>query len=341
MVENKPLKVGHGIGFSETAARLMSNRDMAIVLVALAIFLAFSWIAPAFMSQSVLVDMARRSAILGILAVGMTFLFIGGEFDLSIGSHFAFLLIVLAKLTEIGGFDPWLASAAIIVMGAAIGAVNGVLVTRIGLPSFIATLGMLILLRGLAQTLSSGWVIPVKNTDVLFYRIIRADFLGTAMPNVFVLMLMVAAAGGIVLAKTKFGSDIYATGGNREAARNSGINTRRVLLICFMAMGALVGLCSALLYGRIGLATLSAGNNLELQVIAAVIIGGTSLFGGRGTVLGSLVGVSILCMITSGIILVGVSQFWDGVATAVVILVAAGLNILVQRSSVRLSRQEA
>jgi ribose transport system permease protein len=321
------------------AGRLLANRDVAVVLVALAIFVAFSLAAPSFLSPGVMIDIARRSAILGVLSVGMTFLFVGGEIDLSIGSHFAFLLIALAKLTEIGRIDPWLASLAIMAIGAVIGAVNGFLVTRIGLPSFIATLGMLILLRGAAQTLSSGWVIPVQNTDVSFYRIIRADVPGTIVPNVFVVMLTCVVIGSAILATTKFGSDVYATGGNREAARNSGIDTQRTLFVCFVGMGALVGFCAALLYGRIGLANLSAGNNLELQVIAAVIIGGTSLFGGRGTVLGGVIGVFILCMITSGIILAGVSQFWDGVGTAVIILFAAGLNVIVQQSSTRLSRQ--
>ena len=131
------------------------------------------------MSENVLVDIARRCAILGILAVGMTFLFVGGEFDLSIGSHYGFLLILLAKLIDDWGHDPWVAALLVILLGGVIGTINGLLVTRIGLPSFIATLGMLILLRGAANTLSSGYPIPAKNTDLFFYQIIRADFAGT------------------------------------------------------------------------------------------------------------------------------------------------------------------
>jgi ribose/xylose/arabinose/galactoside ABC-type transport system permease subunit len=314
---------------------------LTIGLVALAIFLSFAVAAPSFASESVMIDLARRSAILGILSVGMTFLFVSGEFDLSIGSHYGFLLILFSKLTERLGLDLWTASLIILALGAVIGAVNGLLVTRIGLPSFIATLGMLILLRGATQTLSQGYPIPAENTDFVFYKLIRADFLSTPLPNVFVLMLCTVAVGGIILTRTKFGSDVYATGGNVEAARNTGIDTRRVKFLCFVGMGMLVGLCAILLYGRMGLAPLGAGNNLELEVIAAVIIGGTSLFGGRGTVLGSLIGVLILGMLTSGIILAGVNHFWDGVATAAVILVAAQLNIWVQKASGRLQREEA
>lgn len=320
--------------------RLLANRDAAIALVALGIFLAFSLLAPGFLQADVMIDLARRSAVLGILAVGMTFLFVAGEFDLSIGSQYGLLLIVFDRLVQRMGCDLWTASVLILLAGAAIGAINGYLVTRIGLPSFIATLGMLILLRGTMQTLSQGYPIPAENTDFLFYRLIRADIPGTAVPSVFGLMLAVALIGGIILSRTKFGSDVYATGGNPEAARNCGIDIRWTKFTCFIAMGALVGLGAVLLYGRMGLAPLDAGHNLELQVIACVIIGGTSLFGGRGTILGSLFGVLILGMLTSGIILAGVSQFWDGAATAVVILAAAQLNILVQRASDTLQRAE-
>jgi ribose transport system permease protein len=333
----RPVAERSGLGAGR-AGRLLANRDIAIALVAVAIFLIFTLIAPSFLSESVMIDLARRSAILGILAVGMTFLFVAGEFDLSIGSHYGFLLLLLAKLTENLGLDLWVGSLILLGVGTAIGAINGILVVRIGLPSCIATLGMLILLRGATQTLSSGYPIPAENTGILFFRLIRADFLGTALPNVFVLMLVIVVIGGVILAKTRFGSDVYSTGGNPEAARNNGINTQRVKFLCFVGMGTLVGFAAVLLYGRMGLAPLGAGNGLELQVIAAVIIGGTSLFGGRGTVFGSLVGVSILGMLTSGIILAGVSEFWDGVATAVVILVAAELNILLQKSSQRLVR---
>jgi ribose/xylose/arabinose/galactoside ABC-type transport system permease subunit len=320
---------------------LLADRDVAIALVALAIFLAFSVLAPGFLQPGVMIDLARRSAILGILAVGMTFLFVTGEFDLSIGSQYGLLLILFDRLVQRIGVDLWTASILILLVGAAIGAVNGYLVTRIGLPSFIATLGMLILLRGTTQTLSQGYPIPAENTDFLFYHLIRADIPGTRVPAAFGLMLAVALIGATILSRTKFGSDVYATGGNVEAARNCGIATRRTKFVCFVAMGLLVALGAILLYGRIGLAPLDAGHNLELEVIACVIIGGTSLFGGRGTILGSVIGVVILGMLTSGVILAGVSQFWDGVATAAVILAAAYLNIVLQRTSDTLQRADA
>jgi ribose transport system permease protein len=144
-------------------------------------------------------------------------------------------------------------------------------------------------------------------------------------------MLIVVAIAGIILATTRFGSDAYSTGGNLESARNSGIRTRRIKWTCFIMTGGLVGLAAALEFGRLANSPFNGGNGFELQVIAGVIIGGVGLFGGRGTVFGSLIGLLILTMLTSGLILMGVTQFWDGVVSGLVILAAAGLDVLVRR----------
>jgi ribose/xylose/arabinose/galactoside ABC-type transport system permease subunit len=310
--------------------RLTTNRDFAILFVGIALFVFFSVMGPRFLSEFTMIDIARRASILGILAVGMTFLFVAGELDLSIGSHYGFLLILMSYQNEGLAIDPAIAAVVVILIGMGIGAVNGFFVTRVGLPSFIMTLGMLALLRGASNAISSGYPIPAKNTDLPFYQIIRASFLGTPLPNIFIAMLVVMIIGAVILARTKFGSDVYATGGNPVAARSNGIRTSRVKFRCFVAMGGLCGLAAAMLFGRIGLAPLNAGVNLELQVIAAIIVGGVGLFGGRGTIFGSFIGVLIIAMITSGLILIGVRQYWDGVATGAVILVAVGLNLVVR-----------
>jgi ribose transport system permease protein len=310
--------------------RLMTNRDVAILVVAILLFIFFAVMGKRFLTEFTMVDIARRASILGILAVGMTFLFVAGELDLSIGSHYGFLLILMSYQNEKLAIDPSVAALVVILIGMGIGSINGFIVTRIGLPSFITTLGMLALLRGASNAISSGYPIPAKNTSLPFYQIIRASFPGTPIPNMFVVMLVVMAIGAVILARTKFGSDVYSTGGNPVAARSSGIDTARVKFRCFVAMGGLCGLAAAMLFGRIGLAPLSAGVNLELQVIAAIIVGGVGLFGGRGTIFGSFIGVLVISMITSGLILMGVQQYWDGVATGAVILVAVGLNLVVR-----------
>lgn len=310
--------------------QLMTNRDVAILVIAIVLFLFFAIMGRRFLTEFTMIDIARRASILGILAVGMTYLFIAGELDLSIGSHYGFLLILMSYQNEKLAIDPSIAAVVVILIGMGIGAVNGFIVTRIGLPSFITTLGMLAFLRGASNVMSSGYPIPAKNTALPFYQIIRASFPGTHIPNIFVAMVVVMAVGAIILARTKFGSDIYSTGGNPSAARSSGIDTRRIKFRCFVLMGGLCGVAAAMLFGRVGLAPLNAGVNLELQVIAAIIVGGVGLFGGRGTIFGSFIGVLIISMITSGLILMGVQQYWDGVATGVVILVAVGLNLVVR-----------
>jgi ribose transport system permease protein len=145
----------------------------------------------------------------------------------------------------------------------------------------------------------------------------------------------VVLIGGIILSRTRFGSHVYATGGNLAAARNAGIDVARVKFRCFVAMGGLCGLAATILFGRVGLAPLNAGNGMELQVIAAIIIGGVGLYGGRGDILGSLVGVLILGMIASGLILLGVDEYWDGVALGAMILIAVGLNRALYRRTLR------
>jgi ribose transport system permease protein len=311
--------------------RLATHRDFAILLVALALFAFFALFTPSFLTEQTMLEITWGVSILGILAVGMTFLFVSGELDLSIGSNYGFLLILISYQNERLGVDPSLASLIVIVIGMMIGAVNGFLITRIGLSSFITTLGMMVLLRGGANAISSGYPIPVEHTDLPFYRIIRAGFLGTPVPNMFVAMLVVAGIGAVLLARTKFGSDVYATGGNVDAAQNSGINTRRVKFRCFVAMGGLCGIAAALLFGRIGLAPLDAGSDVLLKVIAAVIVGGVGLFGGHGTIFGAVIGVLIAGMITSGLILMGVNGYWDGVVTGAIILIAVGLNLAIRR----------
>jgi len=311
--------------------RIASHRDFAILLVALAIFAFFALSTSRFLTQQTMLEIAWGVSTLGILAVGMTFIFVSGELDLSIGSNYSFLLILISYQSERLGLAPSLASLVVIAMGMLIGAVNGFFVTRVGLSSFITTLGTMVLLQGAADAVSSGYPIPVGRPNLPFFRIIRAGFLGTPIPNTFVAMLLVVIVGAVLLATTKFGSDVYATGGNAIAAQNNGINTKRVKFRCFVAMGGLCGVAAMLLFGRIGLAPLYSGNGILLEVIAAIIVGGVGLFGGRGSIFGAVVGVLITGMITTGLILMGVSGYWDGVATGGIILIAVGMHLLIRR----------
>ena len=311
--------------------RFVRSRDAAILLVAIALFIFFDLANSRMAAQTTLVAMARTLAPLGIVAAGMVFLFVAGEIDLSVGGLYGLLMVIISILIEKRDVNPWLAMAVIILLGLGVGTINGFLVTRVGLPSFIATLGMWVALRGTGNLLSGGIASASTKTDLDYYRFFGSNVPGTAVPTIFALMLIVVVIASIVLATTRFGSDAYATGGNVESARNSGIRTRRIKWTCFIMTGGLVGLAGALQFGRLANSPFNGGNGFELQVIAGVIIGGVGLFGGRGTVFGSLIGLIILTMLTSGLILMGVTQFWDGVVSGLVILAAAGLDVLVRR----------
>ncbi|MHB8630260.1 MAG: ABC transporter permease, partial [Aggregatilineales bacterium] len=231
-----------------------------------------------------------------------------------------------------------------------IGTINGLLVTRVKLPAFIVTLGMLAVLRGIANALSGGLSYEVPTgINNSFYQVFGGDIPlpgirlpgntsdnPFVLPNQVIIMLIVTIIGGIVLARTRFGSNVYATGGDAEAARNNGINTGRIKLICFILTGGLCALTGALQYGRTEMAPFSVQTGLELQVIAACIIGGVGLFGGRGTIFGSFIGVVFLSMLPAGLIMVGVQNFWQGVVLGAVILSAAGLDLIVRRAASRL-----
>jgi ribose transport system permease protein len=320
--------------------RLLATRELGILIVAALIFVCFSLWAPRFFALQNLIGILREVSLLCILAVGMTYLLIAGEFDLSVGANYGFLVTVLAFLIVLRGLNPWLAGCLVILLGIAIGVVNGLLVTQVKLQSFIATLGSMAMLRGAANIVSGGYPISARNEALLFYQVIGGRLLGR-IPNLSLLMILILLIGGLVLAKTRFGYEVYATGGSEEAARFGGLNTAHVKLACFALTGGLCGLIAVLLFGWIGLAPYNTGTGFELRVIAAAVVGGTGLFGGRGTIFGTFVGAMLLGMLTNGLILLGVRQFWDGVAAGTLILVVAALDLLVRRSAVRLAEISA
>lgn len=327
----------NGFNQSTVVNRLLATRDLGILAVAALTFVCFSLAAPRFFALQNLISILREASLLCILAVGMTYLLIAGEFDLSVGANYGFLVTVLAFFIVLRGMDPWLAGGLVVLIGVAVGLINGLLVTQVKLQSFIATLGSMAVLRGAANLVSGGYPISARDETPNFYSLLGGRWLG-GVPNLTLLMIAIVAIGGVVLAKTRFGYEVYATGGDEESARFSGINTAAVKLICFTLTGGLCGLIATLLFGWIGLAPYNTGNGFELRVIAASVVGGTGLFGGRGTIFGTLVGALLLGMLTNGLILLGVKQFWDGIAAGTLILVVAGLDLLVRRKAVRLAQ---
>jgi ribose transport system permease protein len=210
---------------------------------------------------------------------------------------------------------------------------NGLITTRLAIPSFVVTLGALTAFRSLALILS-GQNPATTPGEGLFYEV-TGGYIGGVVPWLVVWMAVVMLIGGIVLAFTRFGYHVYATGGNRDASRNSGIDVNRVKVICFMLTSGLCGLIAALIWGYLHVAAPITGTGFEFRVIGAVIIGGVALTGGRGTIYGTLIGAIIVGIMTNGLVLLGFSQYYGDVMTGVLIVAVGTLDLYVRRAASR------
>lgn len=316
----------------KAAVRVIFNtREIGILSVAILVFIILSLASPHFLRVENLLLVARQISILSIIATGMTFIFIAREIDLSVGSIYGFLVVTLAFLITRTTMSPWVAMGIIIIFGAVIGLVNGLFTTMFGMPSFIVTLGMLGILRGGALLLSGAWPIIIKLPEEHSFLNVTAGHVFKIVPAQIFWMIGIMLVAGFILSKTRFGAHVYATGGNEEAARLSGIPTKRIKIISFMITGVLCGVAAALLLGQIKSAFPLAGSGFEIDVIAAVVIGGTQLFGGRGSILGTLLGALIIGMITNGLVLLGVSAYVEPLAKGCIIIIAVLINILTRR----------
>ena len=308
--------------------RLYQIREFGILAAAIGLFAALSIARPAtFFTEDNILRVAMQISLLTILATGMTFLFIAGEIDLSIGAMYGLLALTISKMLFDWQWSPWLAMPAVIAVGAGIGFVNGFLTTRFRIPSFIVTLGMLGILRGIALV----WIrTPPIGRSPQFDQVTAGRLFGE-IPMQILWMLGVVLIASFVLSRTKFGYHVYATGDNELAARNAGIDTRRVKLLCFVIVGALAGLAASILIGWVHGVSRGYGPGYELDVIAAVVIGGTNLFGGIGSVFGTFLGAAITGMITTGLVLLGAQQDSEPIAKGAVIILAVLLDVTVRR----------
>jgi len=319
-------------GWRRIAYSVLTNRSLTITIAGLIIFAFFSLTTRQFLTANNLLNVVRNVSLIGIVAVGMTYVLVAGEIDLSVGSVYGFLTVAVGLLVSTVGIDPWLATLAVMGVGVVIGALNGALVTRFGIPSFIVTLAMLTAYRSAALILS-GQKPSVTQAVGSFYNFTGGSI--GPVPWLIVWMLLVGAVGGVILSTSRFGYHVYATGGNLEAARNSGIQTKHVKVICFALTSGLCGLVAGLLWGYLHTAAPVTGTGFEFRVIGAVIVGGVLLSGGRGTIYGSLVGAVIIGMITSGLVLMGFSQDIGDVATGLLIVAVGTFDLLVRRGAAR------
>jgi ribose transport system permease protein len=276
-----------------------------------------------FLSTSNFSLISQNIAVWAVIGVGMTFVIITSGIDLSVGSVLVFSSVVAAKVMAGIGGDGWGTAAvglgAALVSGAAWGVLNGFLVAKAKIPPLIVTLGSLSVALGLAQVITGGIDIrsvPEALTDFNTYTKIVGI---PALPFVALITLVI---GGVVLHKTKFGRYTYAIGSNEIGARRVGINVDRHLILVYALSGLMAGLGAVLALSQFGTTTIAGQSLTNLNVIAAVVIGGTSIFGGEGSIFGTLVGLFIPAVLQAGFVIIGVEAFWQGVAVGTVLVVA-------------------
>ncbi|MBR7652618.1 ABC transporter permease [Brucella oryzae] len=311
-----------------------------IVVVVIVMMTALAIIKPGvFLSAENLSNILKQNASLALLALGMLLVIITGGIDLSVGSTMALAMVCIAMAAQAG--VPWpiclLVGPAV---GLAVGYINGAGLTKLRLPHpFIMTLGTLNIARGLTYLLTGGAPVSGLQPEVRYLGIAYWD-LGlfappAGVPVSLVVVLVSAVLVWLFLNYTSTGRHIYAIGGNPQAARVSGVNVDRILVLVYMICGFFAGLAGLLLVGRSGSGFPNAGIGIELDAIAAVIIGGASFFGGRGTVLGVLAGVLIMGLLRNGLNINNVSAFWQMILIGFVIIIAVYIDVLRKHASVR------
>jgi ribose/xylose/arabinose/galactoside ABC-type transport system permease subunit len=284
-----------------TARRFLRRWGVALALVLL--FVVSATIADRFLSLPNLLNVARQIAIVGVLAIGMTFVIITAGIDLSVGSILAVAAVTTADMVNAAG--PVAGVATALAVGAGLGLVNGLGVTYGGVQPFIMTLGMLAFARGLAFVFTGGR--PIPTTDPAFLDIGSGRILGIPNPAILFIVLLLLAA--FVLRQTTFGRSVYAVGSNDEAARLSGVPVRRVRILVYVISGLCSGVAGLLYASQLGVGTPIAGEAFELDAIAATVVGGTSLFGGQGTIVGTFMGAALLGVLSNILNLTGVDPF--------------------------------
>ena len=306
---------------------------LAVPLALLVICIVLAIIAPEFLTANNLKDVLVQAAVLAIVAFGMTFVIIAAELDLSVGSGVA-LASVVSALVMRDSQSVILGVLAGIGTGTAIGIANGAIVTKLRVPSFIATLGMLEIARGIALALTNGAVISGLPNSVT--NIANGEFLGLRWPIWITVVVFVILT--LVLRRTTFGVRVMAVGGNREAARLSSVPVDRVRLLAFVITGVCVGIAGVITTARVSTGQPNTGTLLALTAIAAIVVGGTSLLGGRGSVARTLWGVLLLSVVQNGLDLKGVNDDLQSVVIGLVFILAASTDLLRRRARRRRTR---
>lgn len=313
-------------------ANLGANTTLINIIGLLAaivvLYAVLSMTATGFLNVANQLGMLRQAAIIGIAAAGMTLVIIAGEIDVSVGPAVALSSVIAAEAITNGGVPTPLAILITIVVATAWGAFAGLLTARFKVPSFIATLGLWSVLRGIGQFWTNALPVPLPDSDPIM-AVLSGSILGVPTPAWG--MIITFLVFGFIARKTAYGRSVFATGGNAAAARLAGINVTRIRILLFATMGLLAAISGVLLAARLGSGNAGAANGLEFDVIAAVVIGGTAMSGGRGSLIGTFLGVLFITLIGDGLVLLGVNSFLQNVIRGAIIVAAVLLNVTLSR----------
>jgi ribose transport system permease protein len=306
-----------------------------ILMVLIFLIIIFSILSSAFFTVSNLINVARQVAMIGISAVGMTLVILTGGIDLSVGSVIALTSVTTAIAMATYKIHPVIAVVIGLLIATAVGFINGLIVTRFKIPPFICTLGMMTGTRGLSYILTGG--LPVYNFPETFSVIGKGYFLIIPIP--VIIMAVVFIFGWFVLNKSSFGRYLYAIGGNAEASRLSGIKINKNLIMAYVFSGFFTGIAGIVTLSRISSGQPSAGNNFELDVITAVVLGGISIAGGEGRFIGVIYGVLIMGVLSNGMVLMNLYDYYQMVVKCIVLLLAVGFDQYAKSSVTKLPRE--
>lgn len=313
--------------------RLGGNFSILIGLILLCIF--FSLTTDKFLSSRNVINMLLQVSTIGIVAIGAMFVILTGGIDLSSGSMAAFVGLLMAGFCVDSGLPVFVSILLGFLVGGGLGLFNGLSVSRLGLTPFIVTLAMQLMLRGLGNVYSMGTSIygMPESFNILGSGILKLNFglFTMNIPFPVILMVLLFVLGHLVLSKTVFGHQVYAVGGNREAAYLAGINVKRVETTVYVIAAIMASLAALVLTGRLASAIPTAAEGLELNAISAVVIGGGSMSGGKGNMMGTFLGVLIIGVLNNGLNLLNISPFWSQFAQGLIIFVAVMIDATSQR----------
>lgn len=309
-------------------ARFRKSASFGIIVILVFMSAVLSVATSEFLTSENLLSVFREFSFIGIMAIGQVMVIVTGGIDLSVGSVFAFAGVTSAFVMAKMHLGVPLGLLVGVVSGLAFGLLNGIFITRLRLPPFIATLGTLSIARGLSYALTGGFPIPDLPPA---FKFIGQGYIGV-IPFPVILLVLLGVLFTFFLNQTVLGRRIYATGSNEEAARVSGVNTSVIKIIVYSLTGILAGVAGMATAARLGVAQSTAGVGYELDCIAAVIIGGASVSGGVGTVFGAILGAAIMGVLKNGLILLSVSAYWQQTVIGAVIIIAVTFDLLRQRA---------